>query len=224
MLVDVRLLAELPFGWIAFLKRVLPQITVNWNVIGMAALCMGMIFWGTHYFCSWLYVSVQKAKAADSAIRPWSWRWTGSLLVVICLPFFVGMAVIGTIHQVGWMATSTEPMYVRHFPKWEIINDMREQSIAFQIAMSDHGTNTSISYDELRTAINEVTPRSIKEKVQVLTIEDDKGNPIGLFTFVRDPNLRTNLEFLVTTESDGLLPPEKFPAMLKKYGDRMKAF
>jgi len=224
MLVDVRLLAALPFGWIAFLKRVLPQITVNWNVIGMAALCMGLIFFGTHYLCSWLYVSVQKAKVADSAIRPWSWRWTGSLLVVICLPFFVGMAVIGTIHQVGWMATSTEPLYVQRFGGGDFINAMRMTDAAFNEAILERGTNQPVSYPELRKLVNEYTRNEIWGKLQTLAIEDENGNPVGLIVFARNPHVRTNLQFLVTKETNGFFPPEKLPEMLNKYAGRMKSF
>lgn len=222
MTVDRALLAELPMGWVGFLRRIVPLIKVNWSVIGMFVVCLAMILGGTQYFFSWLYVSVQKAKDPDATVRGWSWRWTGSLIAAASLPFFVGMAVIGVVHQAGWMLTSEEPMCTA---RGNIFMLMSQEDLAFRIAENDLGPNAPFSFDDFRKGVRENSMMKHNDKLQTLVIEDALGHPSGLMVLFRNPELRAKRQFLFSApdEQRQFLPPDQLPELLKKYEGRLKA-
>lgn len=113
--------AELLLGWFGFLKRILPQITTNWDLIGTALVCLVGFFAGSHWFLRWLtqYITERKRAGSDAdesepaPVAPsWKPQWTLAINGLIWLSFFIGMSSIGIVHQAGWMAASDEPMMV----------------------------------------------------------------------------------------------------------------
>ena len=113
--------AELALGWFGFLKRILPQITTSWDLIGMALVCLVGFFAGSHWFLKWLIRAVAERKRAGSdadeseptpVAPPWKPQWTLAINGLIWLSFFIGMSSIGIVHQACWMAASDEPMMV----------------------------------------------------------------------------------------------------------------
>jgi hypothetical protein len=85
------------FGWIGFLTRVVPNAAPDWPsvIVGVAAALLFVC--GVHW-----------------AGRSWRTAWTPrSTLAVSCgvvLLFAAGVAVIGIVHQVGWLASSGRPL------------------------------------------------------------------------------------------------------------------
>ncbi len=45
-------LKELLFGWWSFIVRNAPQITLNWDLLGMAAVCVGGVLGLSHWLLS----------------------------------------------------------------------------------------------------------------------------------------------------------------------------
>jgi hypothetical protein len=216
------LLFDLLLGWVLFLKRVLPQITVNWSAIAMAILCTGLIVLGSQYFLSWFYRSVQKAKVDTTKIRPWLWRWTLSFLLVLCLPFFVGMSVIGIVHQAGWMAATKEPVWVER-RYWFAMAYQAE--LALKTAEVDFEPNEPFSCEKLRKAFHDYLPRGLNDKLQILLVMDERGLQSDLIILARDPAERAKHQFLFSTSEKGheFLPPEQLPQLLTKYAGRLMA-
>jgi prepilin-type processing-associated H-X9-DG protein len=105
-----QLFFDLGLGWVLYLVRVVPQITVNWNGVLTAAICLVALPLGLHRFLQWFYV--QNSKLAENARtdRVWPLRWTVSFLGVVVLMFVAGIAVVGAIHQTAWLVTSPEPL------------------------------------------------------------------------------------------------------------------
>lgn len=95
-------------GWVYFLIRVLPEITLNSTEVLTAFLCFGLLAYGVHRFGNWFYMQVQK-KQQREMIQPWPWRWTFSLLTVIVLMFIAGIAAVGITHQTVWLVTTQKP-------------------------------------------------------------------------------------------------------------------
>lgn len=118
-------------GWILFLWRVLPNVTVNWTDAGVAVVALSLFVFGTHWFLRWLYAALPRvadvAKPADSTgspttglsdepmiARSWSARWTASVVALVLMMFVAGIAMVGITHQLTWLAKSREPIVGFH--------------------------------------------------------------------------------------------------------------
>jgi hypothetical protein len=85
-------------GWIYFLFRVLPQMTVDQTALIQTAVAFVLLTAGVHVLArSW------------SAGR-WKFRWTLAGVALVVVLFAAGTAMIGAAHQVVWLVTSDEPL------------------------------------------------------------------------------------------------------------------
>jgi prepilin-type processing-associated H-X9-DG protein len=94
---------QLVFGWLVFLRRTLPRVTMDWPslVVGCAALLL---------FAAGLHVVGRGVLRARGGV--WKARWSIAGTALIALLFTAGVAIVGAIHQIGWLATSREPSLV----------------------------------------------------------------------------------------------------------------
>jgi hypothetical protein len=96
------------FGWLYFLIRNLPRMSVN-----PAAVISGAIF------VALFVAAVQRggvsycraASAKSGSDRRWCFRWTLMVLAVVVLMFLVGLATIGLARHLGWLLSSKQPIY-----------------------------------------------------------------------------------------------------------------
>ncbi len=101
----------LAFGWFHFLRRVLPEVTLNPASIGMVVICSGLLLWGTQRFCSWLYLSIRSRQPAESVWpSTWPWRWSVGIYCGLWVLFLASMSVTGITHQIGWLVRSEKPI------------------------------------------------------------------------------------------------------------------
>jgi hypothetical protein len=99
-------------GWVLFLIRVIPQITVNLWAIGTAVVCLAGLAVGMQRFFGWWWAAQMAPQAATELLpTPWRWRWTLALLALVVLVFAAGIAVVGISHQTAWLLTSPEPLF-----------------------------------------------------------------------------------------------------------------
>ena len=82
------LIITLAFGWLEFLSRTLPKISLNADLIGMAVVCISLILLLAHRFMVWISASVAESRKV-SWIWPWKWTWCG--LGAVLLLFLVGI-------------------------------------------------------------------------------------------------------------------------------------
>ncbi len=143
----LELLAYLFFGWIVYLYRVVPQVTVNASGVATAAVCLILLAVGVQAFFSWIHEQMRTAKQRDEiAISSprWRWRWTGSLLGVLLLMFVAGMATTGIAHQVGWLI-STRPLTASE-GAWsaarcaQSINNLKQIGLGLRQYSGEHGS------------------------------------------------------------------------------------
>lgn len=105
------IVAILVFGWIPFLRRVIPQLHVRWDMVISAAVYTLVLATGGHFFLRWLYREIRGSNQSDDALSKWKWRWTLGGLLLILLMFAAGIATVGIAHQTTWLVRSPESLY-----------------------------------------------------------------------------------------------------------------
>ena len=126
-----QLLYRLPWGWIGFLRRTLPEVTINWGGVGWVLLVSGIVLAGLHWLCGWLYARVRAGGGDTAPARHWPWRWTLATYAGFWLLFSVVMSAAGLVRHVGWLLDFKAPLYVeRAQPHAEL------RLAAFQIEMA----------------------------------------------------------------------------------------
>ena len=109
--INPSLILTLLFGWIGYLYRVLPDVTVRWDGVAIFLVGLGMLTLVLHRIISWL--------RREMTGQPAIWRWRSTVLVVglvICL-FAAGISMVGVTHQTAWLFTDREPARVPALPK-----------------------------------------------------------------------------------------------------------
>lgn len=140
---------ELAIGWAAFIERSFRLLTVSWNGIATAFICIVFLIVGGQPFLKWLTTSLLRprpsgaspeaaaaAGALTGAVAPWSLKRTVQLLVVFMLLFMAGTAFIGLIHQAAWLATAPEPLTRYRLKDCYFAS---EGNLKWSIAMGFHG-------------------------------------------------------------------------------------
>lgn len=131
----VELGLTLLFGWIGFLAKVLPSITLDWPGIISGILCLVVLAAGMHWICSWLFRKATTAEASVSAAaRTWPLRSTIAILAAFVLMFIAGLAAVGVARQTGKIVTSPEPFtesdFGRRAPRTQSANNLKMQTLA----------------------------------------------------------------------------------------------
>jgi hypothetical protein len=95
-------------GWYSYVRRVMPQLGVNWPIVAAAGACLAAVGLGSHWFLSWIYGSVAHERAEPR--RRWHPSWTAAITAGILLVFIAGICVVGIAHQTAWLVTSDQPI------------------------------------------------------------------------------------------------------------------
>jgi hypothetical protein len=102
-------LVEIPFtlafGWIPFLRDNFAAMEINPLLLAEAAVCVGALATGGHWFARWLY-----REMVPNATVPWRPGWTVAGLGGVLLLFAAGIATIGITHQAAWLYTAKGPL------------------------------------------------------------------------------------------------------------------
>lgn len=106
------------FGRVLFLRRVLPQITVDWGGVATALVALTLFTFGLHRFLCWLSTAWNAADSQtaepSTPVREktgrWRLRWTAAMVGFTVLMFTAGVAMVGLAHQLVWLARAPEPM------------------------------------------------------------------------------------------------------------------
>lgn len=108
LVVPLDVMIALSLGWVVFLGRLLPEVTVAWDGVATALVCLVVFVVGAHAFLRW--IAQQRIAEGSENARPWPFRWTAAMTGVILVMFLAGIAATGVVHQVGWLLTSGEPI------------------------------------------------------------------------------------------------------------------
>lgn len=225
----VDLVVTFLFGWISFLSRTLPNISWNWELIGMGLFCTAVVLLLAHRFLAWVTRSI--ASARNSSWRwPWKWTWCGFASIVLL--FLVGMSIGGVAHQIGWVLSSTERWFE---PKGGYgineLNNLKQLELAFRMASNDEDGDVTKIRRELWDPKGEIFGSSKQAKswmqsyqILVITDEQHRGKAVGTIIFPRDGERRKRgrgcYSFGGIEERFSL---EKLPELIKKHEGRLVA-
>jgi hypothetical protein len=129
----------LAFGWVGYLRWVLPRVRVTGDGVATAVVCLVLFTVGLHGFFRWL--SAEVGRASGISRRPWSWRRTLAIVMLVMLMFAVGVAATGIAHQAGWLIAQrrrlveTRPVLVLVGFDAKRPSDLRLRGIAGSAAM-----------------------------------------------------------------------------------------
>ena len=100
---------HLVFGWISFLRRVLPSMT--WDPASVSVGAVALVL-----FTIVLHGVGKRALRAFPKTRAVKWRvkWTACLTALVITMFSAGTAAVGMTHQIAWLCTSGGPSHVDH--------------------------------------------------------------------------------------------------------------
>ncbi len=140
----------LAIGWVFFLVRVVPQLTVDWGMLLTGVMCLWLVGVGMHGLGRWAY-----HESKELVFQPWRLRWSIAIVSVTILAFVAGIAMVGVAHQTAWLFSSPEPITDTGFP----VSSIESQTHLRQIVIASH------SFHE-------------KKDVFPTTVFDDVGNPL----------------------------------------------
>ncbi len=102
----------LVFGWISFLLRVIPQISIDVGEVAVAATALLGFTAGLHYFLR-SFMTSRKTSNHDgepvfvgNGLPTWHWSKSIAVVVLVCLLFCSGVAAVGITHQTIWLSQS----------------------------------------------------------------------------------------------------------------------
>ena len=202
---EVDALIALTFGWLGFLKRTMPEITWNWDLVGMAVFCVGAIIVLGHQLAVGITAQIALKRGRS---WQWLWRWTWCGVAGLCLLFLVGMSVGGAAHQIGWITGSEEPWFERKPRYLDELMQMRELDIEFRIALAETNTVSSVlqSFKD-----SEVERRSLERKKQsllysfhILLVSTNGERVDGVILFPRNPEIKSRLDGYLITDADSV--------------------
>ena len=99
-------------GWIPYLKRTLPTLTVSASGLFWFLFCLALFAAGLHLACRGVYRGKRETASAEED-RGWQLRWSFSLVILLLVLVSSGICLIGVSHQFWWMATGEERMLYR---------------------------------------------------------------------------------------------------------------
>ncbi|MFH5806273.1 DUF1559 domain-containing protein [Alienimonas sp. DA493] len=122
-------LLELPgrllFGWVSFLGRTLPRVSVNPAGVATFAVLLAGLAAVVHSLGRW-------GLSGGEVGRGWGWRATAAVCGLTVGLFAAGVAATGAGHQIGWLVRSPVPLN----EPWEgsmgslVRNDLKEVGLA----------------------------------------------------------------------------------------------
>lgn len=123
----------LPFGWVGFLKRTLPEVSVNWSGLGMVILCSALVLVLSHYLFRWLFNHRVSEVTPTEKAKVWKAGWTLCLFCSFWLLFGIVMSSSGLFRTLQWFAASKEPFYVVKSG----LPELRQAILEVQMACAD---------------------------------------------------------------------------------------
>ena len=111
-------------GWATYPGRVLPQVTLNPEMILCGLGALGLALYFGHRFMTWL---AENLKFLPS---PWAFRDTASLSFLVLSMFGTSIAMTGIVHQAAWLTRTGSMIEMRGMAEGALqMNNAREISL-----------------------------------------------------------------------------------------------
>jgi len=160
------------FGWIAYLARVLPEITFNPEIAFDGVVALVLALFGLHrILCWWLRQSGDKS-------GKWRFSWTLKVTVMLLLLFATSIASVGMIHQIGWLCHEQKLTEMAGMSKEVIeLSNIKQVAIAIRSFADDHE-------GQFPRELVDLFPRYLSTHKLLFTrsMDDDPPRPIIYYT------------------------------------------
>ncbi len=90
------------FGWVIYPFKVLPKMTAEPAASVVAGASLVLLLVVTHRLACWL----PGRKQSGGEPRRWKFRWTLATVFLVLFLFEAGIALLGTVHQIGWLLSA----------------------------------------------------------------------------------------------------------------------
>ncbi len=217
-------------GWVGFLKRTVPRISWNWDLIVTGLLCCIAVLALAHFLLRSLVAPILKPTSATGGeVRTWRWRWTWCGVAALGVLFLVGMCAGGIVHQVAWIRSSPEPWF-EYRSGLSFVGEMKNMQLVISMAAEGHNRDVTRMRMELRESNGEWTRRRLLEPARYerficLLIVDDARKFSGAILFPRNPEQwkRRDVIHHWNKTEDELRSMRDLPELLKRYEARLLA-
>jgi hypothetical protein len=128
-------------GWLFFLSRVGPQLTLSGPGVVTAVVSLALFVAGFQWLATWWTAAVPAIGEEPTPERTWQWRWTFIATSAVVLSFVAGVAVVGATHQLVWMATSPEPLVKNtsiEFRRTQSRHNLKQIGLALHLYHDEH--------------------------------------------------------------------------------------
>lgn len=207
------------FGWLEFLKRVIPAVSVSWSGVAMVVLCSALIVGGLHWLCAWF--ARQRTNPGGNPAR-WRWSWTLALYGFLWMLFLAAMGITGFTHQVAWLARSKEPW---HAPRkfvggWRY--DLQQTAMLFSQVAEEENWHQARTLARFHAHDWFTQPRQAKlvESLQTVAIPHTNGSICLAALFFRDPELRDHIGMMVIDPNQSgqpeFVPYKELPDLISR--------
>ncbi len=148
------LLFQLLFGWVWFVARVVPRVSVPIQSAAVGLACLVLVVLIGHLMARWLWREMRPAGP------PWRVRSTATVVGVVLLMFACGMAATGAAHQVGWLIRDPGPTWVMSHPakrRYVCGYELRQIGITLSEYAYAHENRLPESLDVLTASVDGLT-------------------------------------------------------------------
>ncbi len=105
------ILTHVPLGWWHFLKRNLPEMTLNWRTVSSGIVFSALILIIANWLSGALFKQIQKSLKPDVVPYRWRWRWTVCMYAGLWLLFAIAVGSAGLFQQTTWLGKYHQPWY-----------------------------------------------------------------------------------------------------------------
>jgi Protein of unknown function (DUF1559) len=128
-------------GWVFFLVRVGPQITLNIGSLLTGVLALMLFGISMHLALGWVYRAT--TPAGEGSLRRWRLLRTAGLASLVLLAFAAGIAAIGVVHQIVWLVLEPGPLTKGGR---EVAARIKSQNNMKLVALALHNHHATLSY------------------------------------------------------------------------------
>ncbi|MFT4547620.1 MAG: hypothetical protein ACI9UA_000265 [Pseudoalteromonas tetraodonis] len=218
-------------GWTSFLARTIPKIGGNLSIAAMTITCSAIALWLGHQFLRWLASAIQQRRAPSENARPWRIQWTLCGYASIWMVFLVGMAAGGILHQLGWIASSPEPMVESKGNEFRSYIQQRHLMRQFKNSLTLTDSNLEVAIADFRDALASrdlsASGHSQLERYQLflITAAEDPNEVVGSLIFPRErPSYRSWVGAIeIEGKTDKVKTEEELRQHLETFRDRLIA-
>ncbi len=132
----------LAFGWVFYLQRTLPEVTVNEAGVVTAIVTLAALTVGVHLFGRW-WLGQKHPANGDTLPEPeaqphWPVLRTFAIVSLVMLMFVAGLCGTAVVHQTTWLATSPEPFFDPAAGSGPAAVVDRQEQFAYTIGLAIH--------------------------------------------------------------------------------------